>query len=77
VTKTRQEADETTISTAESFVASAYRGLGRYDIVEAASLEAARREADRLYIDRPVMIYAISGRRQVHVENRDPQRLIA
>jgi hypothetical protein len=55
------------------FVVAAWRGFPKmYDKKEAKSLDEARRIALELYEDRPVMIYAVHGGRQVHVENFNP-----
>jgi len=52
-----------------TYYACAFRGRGRYDKTEAASLQDARVAAEGLYEDRPVMLYAVLGGRQVHVGN--------
>jgi hypothetical protein len=62
------------LARADRFYATAYLGLGRYDVREAATIEAAREAARDLYIDRPVAIYASDGQSKVHVENYDPRR---
>lgn len=54
---------------AERYVAVAFRGRGKYDRVDAATIEEAREAARSLKTDRPAMIYAVRGFHQVHVEN--------
>ena len=65
----RAELDRHIAATADRFLATAFRGRGRYDTVEAPILETARAAASRLRTDRPVMIYAVRDGIQVHVEN--------
>ena len=51
----------------EYFVATVFRGRRTYDRLEAPTLEAACTAAERLYEDRPVMIYAVIGRAQAMI----------
>lgn len=69
----RAELDRQVAATADRFLATAFRGRGRYDTVEARTLEEARAAAYGLRTDRPVMIYAIRDGIQVHVENWEPR----
>jgi hypothetical protein len=41
------------------FVATAFRGRGKFESEEVASLDDALLAADRLFQDRPVIVYAI------------------
>ncbi len=55
------------LANATYFVACAFRGRGRYERAECASLEAACAAARRLRTDRPVGIYAVYVRHQACV----------
>jgi hypothetical protein len=69
----REEHDAWIKEHATSFIATAFRGQPKgYDSKTVATLEEARQEAKSLYLDRPVIIYAVCAGRQVHVENYDP-----
>jgi hypothetical protein len=68
----RKEFDTYVIRNADAFYASAFRGRGEYATSKSNDLEGARSAARVLYEDRPVMIYAVKGMRQVHVENWAP-----
>lgn len=53
------------LETATGFTAVAFRGRGRYQRIDCASIEEAERAAARLATpDRPAMIYAVAGRHQ-------------
>ena len=59
---------------AELYIACAYRGPPKvYDKMEANTLDEALEKAKSLYSDRPVLIYACVGPRQVHIGNYDPK----
>lgn len=77
----RQVHDDEIVRTADYFIATAWRGYPKmYEKKCANSLDEARNLAVSLFdpIDpcpeRPVMIYAVRGDRQVHVENVEPKK---
>jgi hypothetical protein len=51
-----------------------FRGRGVFDTVEHKTLDAARAHAQTIDTDRGVMIYAVFGVHQGHVENVYPNR---
>lgn len=72
--KTREEHEAWVREAPDRYAVAAYRGrTGGYDKREGSTLAAARALARGLYrAPRPVMIYAVRGERQVHIENWEP-----
>lgn len=62
------------LANATHFTTCIFRGRGQYDVVKYPTLEAARKAAEALLpsTSRGVMIYAVSGVHQGHIENVYP-----
>ena len=59
---------------ATHFTACVFRGRGRYETTRHPTLEAARAHAMTIETDRGVMLYAVAGVHQGHIENVFPRQ---
>lgn len=59
---------------ADHYTTCVFRGRGKYETVQHPSLEAAREYAKGVDTERGVMIYAVFGIHQGHVENVYPTK---
>ena len=67
--------EQNVLANADHFTACVFRGRGRYERVEAATLEDAERAAAHLgTTDKSVMLYAVSGRHQALVATIEPEK---
>ena len=64
------------LANATHFTTCVFRGRGRYDVLEHPTLEAARAKAKELLptTSRGVMVYAVKGIHQGHIENIYPEK---
>ena len=69
---TRDQYDQLVIGMADRYVVSAFLGSGRFTRVRVATLGEARSVAARLYVGRPIAIYAVAGDYGTHLENYEP-----
>ena len=73
-TAKRDPHEQWVLDNATHFTTSVFRGRGRYDTKAHPTLDAARAYAWTVDTDRGVMIYAVSGVHQGHLENIFPKR---
>lgn len=70
--KQRDPHEQWVMDHAEHYTACVFRGAGRYDTTEHATLDEARAAARAVATDRGVMIYAVFGIHQGHIETIFP-----
>lgn len=70
----RDPHEQWVMDNATHYTTCVFRGRGKYDTVEHKTLEEARAFAQTIETDRGVMIYAVFGIHQGHVESIQPKK---